>query len=65
MILLILNFEFRFGQKVKVKLGSPFDGAKIVNLPVVVVDIRFCSCCKIVFNLENKNIFLNVLNKMA
>ena len=47
----ILNFDFRFGQEVKVKLGSPFckylftinnlyNGAKIVNLPLVVVEIR-------------------------
>ena len=46
----IFNFDFRFGQKVKVKLGSPFckyfltindlyNGAKIVNLPLVVVEI--------------------------
>ena len=52
MILLILNFEFRFGQEVKVKLGSPFwkyfltindlyNGAKIVNLPYHVVEIYF------------------------
>ena len=44
----ILNFDFRFGQEVKVKLPSPFcnffltindlyNGAKIVNLPLVVV----------------------------
>ena len=50
MIFLILNFDFRFGQKVKVKLGSHFgkylltindlyNGAKIVNLPLVVVEI--------------------------
>ena len=54
-------------------MGSPFckhfltindlyNGAKIVNLPLAVVDIRFC---KIVFNLENKNISSDVLNKMA
>ena len=47
---LMLNFDFRFGQEVKVKLGSPFckyfltfndlyNGTKIVNLPVVVVEI--------------------------
>ena len=46
----ILNFDFRFGQEVKVKLGSPFckyfltindlyNGAKIVNLPLAVVEI--------------------------
>ena len=44
------NFDFRFGQEVKVKLGSLFyqyfltnndlyNGAKIVNLPLVVVEI--------------------------
>ena len=49
---LILNFDFRFGQEVKVKLGSPFckyfltindlyNGAKIVNLPLAVVEIWF------------------------
>ena len=48
----ILNNNFRFGQEVKVKLGSPFckyyltvndlyNGAKIVNLPLVVVEILF------------------------
>ena len=48
--LLILNFDFRFGQEVKVKLGSPFckyfltindlyNGATILNLPLVVVEI--------------------------
>ena len=47
---LILNFDFRFGQEVKVKLGSLFckyfltindlyNGAKIVNLPLAVVEI--------------------------
>ena len=47
---MILNFDFRFGQEVKVKLGSLFykyllaindlyNGAKIVNLPLVVVEI--------------------------
>ena len=48
MIFSILNFDFRFGQEVKVKLGSPFcklcvytinnlyNGAKIVNLLAVV-----------------------------
>ena len=51
--LLILNFDFRFRQEVKVKLGSPFckyfltindlyNGAKILNLPLVVVEIWFC-----------------------
>ena len=50
MIVLILNFDFRFGQEVKVKLGSPFckyflriadlyNSAKIVNLPLAVVEI--------------------------
>ena len=50
MILLILNFDFRFGQEVKFKLGSPFsnyfltindlyNGAKIVNLPLAAVEI--------------------------
>ena len=50
MFFLIVNFEFRFGQEVKVKLGSLFykyfltindlyNGAKIVNLPLAVVDI--------------------------
>ena len=44
------NFDFRFRQEVKVKLGSLFyqyfltnndlyNGAKIVNLPLVVVEI--------------------------
>ena len=48
----ISKFYFRFGQEVKVKLGSPFckyfltindlyNGTKIVNLPVVVVEILF------------------------
>ena len=52
MIVLILNFDFRFGQEVKVKLGSPFckyflrindlyNSAKIVNLPLAVVEIGF------------------------
>ena len=47
-----LNFDFRFRQEVKVKLGSLFyqyfltnndlyNGAKIVNLPLVVVEIWF------------------------
>ena len=46
----ILNFDFRFGQEVKVKLGSLYyqylltindlyNGAKIVNLPLAVVEI--------------------------
>ena len=46
----ILNLDFRFGQEVKVKLGSLFykyfltnndlyNGRKIVNLPIVVVEI--------------------------
>ena len=50
MIFLILNLDFRFGQEVKVNLGLPFckyfltindlyNGAKIVNLPLVVVEI--------------------------
>ena len=50
MIVLILNFDFRFGQEVKVKLGSLFgkyyltindlyNSAKIVNLPFAVVEI--------------------------
>ena len=49
---LIVNFDFRFGQEVKVKLGSLFckyfltindlyNGAKIVNLPLAVVEIWF------------------------
>ena len=49
-VFLIVNFEFRFGEEVKVKLGSLFykyfltindlyNGAKIVNLPLAVVDI--------------------------
>ena len=48
----IFNFDFRFGQEVKVKLGSLFyqyfltindlyNGAKIVNLPLAVVEILF------------------------
>ena len=48
----IFNFDFRFGQEVKVKLGSLFyqyfltnndlyNGAKIVNVPLVVVEIWF------------------------
>ena len=51
-VFLISNFDFRFGQEVKVKLGSPFckyfltindlyNGAKIVNLPLAVVQIWF------------------------
>ena len=46
----MLNFHFRFGQEVKVKLGSPFckyfftinnlyNGAKIVNLPHAVFEM--------------------------
>ena len=53
MIVLILNFDFRFGQEVKVKLGSPsckycltindlYNGSKNLNLPLAVVEIRFC-----------------------
>ena len=49
---LIVNFDFRFGQEVKVKLGSLFckyflrindlyNSAKIVNLPLAVVEIWF------------------------
>ena len=48
---IFLLFNFRFGQEVKVNLGSPFcnyltiddlyNGAKIVNLPIVVVEIWF------------------------
>ena len=48
----IVNFDFRFGQEVKVKLGSPFckyfltindlyNGAKLLNLPLAVVEIWF------------------------
>ena len=48
----IFNIDFRFEQEVKVKLGSLFyqyfltindlyNGAKIVNLPLVVVEIYF------------------------
>ena len=47
-----IKYDFQFGQEVKVKLGSPFckyfltindlyNGAKIVNLPLVVVEIWF------------------------
>ena len=47
---LILNFDFQFRQEVKVKLGSPsckdlfttndlYNSAKIVNLPLAVVEI--------------------------
>ena len=46
---IFLLFNFRFGQEVKVNLGSPFcnyltiddlyNGAKIVNLPIVFVEI--------------------------
>ena len=46
----IFNFDFRFGQEVKVKLGSLFyqyfltnndlyNGGKMVNLPLVVHEI--------------------------
>ena len=46
----ILNFDFRFGQEVKVKLGSLYyqylltindlyNSAQIVNLPLAVVEI--------------------------
>ena len=56
----ILRFDFRFGQEVKVKLGSPFckyfltindryNGTKILNLPVVVVEIWFCKISKFDF----------------
>ena len=48
--MIFLNFDFRFGQEVKVKLASLFgkyfltinglyNGAKILNLPLVVVEI--------------------------
>ena len=48
--MICLNFDFRFGQEVKVKLGSLFgkyfltindlyNGAKTLNLPLVVVEI--------------------------
>ena len=48
----IFNFDFRFGQEVKVKLGSPFcnfflrindlyNSAQIVNLRLTVVEICF------------------------
>ena len=49
-IYLILNFDFQFGQEVKVKLGLPlkkitindlYNGANILNLPLVVVEIWF------------------------
>ena len=50
MFFLMLNFDFWFGQEVKVKLGSPFckyiltindvyNGAQNVNLPLAVVEI--------------------------
>ena len=50
MIFVILNFDFRFGQEVKVKVGSSvckyfltindlYNGAKIVNLLLAVVEI--------------------------
>ena len=51
---LIVNFEFRFGQEVKVKLGSLSykyfltindlynDVQKVLNLPLGVVEIWFC-----------------------
>ena len=50
MIVLILNFDFRFGQEVKVNWGHLFvniflrindlyNSAKIVNLPLAVVEI--------------------------
>ena len=49
---LIVNFDFRFGQEVKVKLGSPsckyflrindlYNSAQIVNLPLAVVEMIF------------------------
>ena len=52
----MLNFYFRFGQEVKVKLGSPlnkyfltinglYNGAKLVNLPLAVVEM-------ILFNIK-------------
>ena len=55
-----INFDFRFGQEVKVKLGSPFwkyfltitdlyNFTKIVNLPVVVVEIWFFKISKFYF----------------
>ena len=48
--IIFLLFNFQFGQEVKVKLGSPlcdyfltiddrYSGAKIVNLPLVAVEI--------------------------
>ena len=53
MFFLMLNFDFWFGQEVKVKLGSPFckyiltindryNGTKILNLPLAIVEIWFC-----------------------
>ena len=52
MFFLILNFDFRFGQEEKVKLGSPFckylftindlyNGAKSFNLPLAVEEEVF------------------------
>ena len=59
-IIYILHLDFRFGQEVKVKLGSTFckyyltindryNGTKILNLPVVVVEIWFCKISKFDF----------------
>ena len=56
----MLNFHFRFGQEVKVKLGSLFyeyfltindlyNGGKIVNLPLVVVPILLFSILNFYF----------------
>ena len=61
----ILHFDFRFGQEVKVKLGSTFckyfltindryNGTKILNLPVVVVEIWFCKISKFYFRFRQE-----------
>ena len=65
MIFLVLNFDFRFGQEVKVKLGSPFckyfliindlyNGATFFNLPLVVVEIRFFEILKFNFRFRQE-----------
>ena len=61
----MLNFHFRFGQEVKVKLRSPFckyfltindlyNGAKIVNLPLAVEKIWFFKILNFDFRFGQK-----------
>ena len=63
---LILNIDFRFGHEVKVKLRSPFckyfltindlyNYAKIVNLPLVGVEIFFFKVLNIDFRFGQES----------